>query len=214
MAVPGVDTRSGDHESPRVERAAEKVGPMTLACTSPAFARRSAAYDLGAEADLVNQRSAGAGGSPLGAFRHGDCPAATGQDDSGRWRASSVMSTKPLFRIESIRLVVKRHGSPSLFFKGRCYPHLILGFGILRPQAVVRHSKLHQDRNAGYARMTANPRACRGSTCADRAEPIKCNSGRKLTPANSAVNANNHGLYFRVRDRATPSHRRRRPEHP
>src|SRR5215211_7855480 len=83
--------------------------------------------------------SAGAGGSPLGAFRHGDCPAATGQDDSGRWRASSVMSTKPLFRIESIRLVVKRHGSPSLFFRGSRYPHLILGFGILRPKAVVRH---------------------------------------------------------------------------
>src|SRR5215203_1426571 len=59
--------------------------------------------------------SAGAGGSPLGAFRHGDCPAATGQDDSGRWRASSVMSTKPLFRIESIRLVVKRHRSEPPF---------------------------------------------------------------------------------------------------
>src|SRR5215204_351469 len=85
--------------------------------------------------------SAGAGGSPLGAFRHGDCPAATGQDDSGRWRASSVMSTKPLFRIEGIWLVVKRHGSPSLFFRGSLYPHLILRFGILRPKAVVRHSR-------------------------------------------------------------------------
>src|SRR5215203_4686418 len=85
--------------------------------------------------------SAGAGGSPLGAFRHGDCPAATGQDDPGRRRPSSVMSTKPLLRIEGIWLVVERHGSPSLSFRGRCYPHLILGFGILRAKAVVRYSK-------------------------------------------------------------------------
>jgi len=49
------------------------------------------------------------------------------------------MSTKPLFRIEGIRLVVKRHRSPSLFFRGSLYPHLILRFGILRPKAVVRH---------------------------------------------------------------------------
>ena len=47
------------------------------------------------------------------------------------------MSTKSLLRIEGIWLVVERHGSPSLFFRGRCYPHLILGFGILRPKAVV-----------------------------------------------------------------------------
>src|SRR5215218_6546339 len=78
---------------------------------------------------------------PLRACRHCDCPAATGQDDPGRRRPSSVMSTKPLLRIEGIWLVVERHGSPSLFFRGRCYPHLILGFSILRPQAVVRHSK-------------------------------------------------------------------------
>ncbi len=58
--------------------------------------------------------------APLRAFRHGDCPAATGQDDPGRRRPSSVMSTKPLLRIEGIWLVVERHGSPSLFFRGRC----------------------------------------------------------------------------------------------
>ena len=51
------------------------------------------------------------------------------------------MSTKPLLRIEGIWLVVERHGSPSLFFRGRCYPHLILGFGTLRPKAVVRDSE-------------------------------------------------------------------------
>jgi hypothetical protein len=44
------------------------------------------------------------------------------------------MSTKPLLRIEGIWLVVERHGSPSLFFRGSGYPHLILGFGILRPR--------------------------------------------------------------------------------
>src|SRR5215217_421821 len=88
---------------------------------------------------LVNQRSAGSGRQSFRGLSPWCCPAATGQDDSGRWRASSVTSTKPLFRIESIRLVVKRYGSPGLFFRGSRYPHLILGFGILRPKAVVRH---------------------------------------------------------------------------
>src|SRR5215203_7284505 len=65
----------------------------------------------------------------LRACRHGDRPAATGQDDPGRWRPSSVMSTKPLLRIERIWLMIERHATPSLFFRGSRYPHPILGFG-------------------------------------------------------------------------------------
>src|SRR5215213_10149068 len=105
------------------------------------------------------------------------------------------MSTKPLLRIEGIWLVVERHGSPSLFFRGRCYPHLILGFGILRPKAVVRHSKTPSRSNAGYARMTANPRPCRGSTCAYRAAN-QMQFGSQADTANSAVNAIITGFVF------------------
>src|SRR5215208_4497407 len=95
--------------------------------------------------------------SNLRACRHCDCPAATGQDDPGRRRPRSVMSTKPLLRIEGIWLVVERHGSPSLFFRGSRYPHLILGFGILRPKAVVRHSKTPSLRTIATLETTANP---------------------------------------------------------
>ena len=100
----------------------------------------------------------------LRACRHGDCPAAAGQDDPGRGdRVASCRQNHFSGSRASAR--GRANGSLSLFFRGRC-THTLSLVWILRPKA---ESEAFENSitigTLANAQIRANPCARRGFTC-------------------------------------------------